>query len=155
AHKISDSMKMLHCYSYEAFLRMQKMTWERPKNGEGYKQNEIIPFIPEETELDQLIAAAQSKRMAAYLQTLKETYTDPGEALPIEWNTDIVGNLITIRHPVKNHRPRTLEVSQKLIAMLNALPRYSKRVFDCKYASIEVAFIRLRNALLQLLTMTE
>jgi hypothetical protein len=34
-----------------------------------YRQEEIIPFIPEEAELDQLIAAAHSKRMAAYLQT--------------------------------------------------------------------------------------
>ncbi|HLN89510.1 MAG TPA: hypothetical protein VK253_05535, partial [Candidatus Binatia bacterium] len=96
-HKVRNGTKMLLCYAYEAFLRMNKMTWERPGGRKlGYKQEEIIPFIPEETELDQLVAAAHSKRMAAYLQTLKETFTDPGEALPIEKH-DIQGNFITIR----------------------------------------------------------
>lgn len=73
AHNVKNGTKMLLCYSYEAFLKMNKMTWDRPT----YRQEEIIPFIPEETELDQLIAASHSKRMAAYLQTLKETFADP------------------------------------------------------------------------------
>ncbi len=139
AHKVKDGTKMLLCYAYEAFLTMQKMTWDRPT----YKQEEIIPFIPEETELDQLIAAAHSKRMAAYLQVLKETFTDPGEAIPIERH-DVQGNYIAIRHPVKNHRPRTLEVSDKLIAMLKMLPTDSDRFFDCKYQTLLSSFVDLR-----------
>jgi integrase len=140
AHNVDDGMKMMFCYSYEAFLRMNKKTWERPE----YKQREIIPFIPEESELDMLIAAAQSKRMAAFLQTLKETFTDPGEALPIV-RRDIVGNSITIRHPVKNHRPRTLDVSDKLIAMLNMLPHDSERFFDCQYSIMCHGFVELKK----------
>ncbi len=148
AHNVRDGMKMLLCYSYEAFMRMhneksdvKQLAWKkRPE----YKQEEIIPFIPEEGELDQLIAAAHSKRMAAYLQTLKETYTDPGEAIPIE-REDIAGNLIAIKHPVKNHRPRTLQVSDKLIAMLNMLPRDSKRVFNCNYNNVGYGFNRLKK----------
>jgi len=140
AHKVRDGMKMLLCYSYEAYLKMNKLTWDRPE----YKQDEIIPFIPEEGELDQLISAAQSKRTAAYLQTLKETYTDPGEALPIAWK-DVAGKLITIRHPVKNHRPRTLEVSDKLIAMINMLPRKSNRIFDTSYTVMSSSYITLRK----------
>ena len=141
AHNVRNGMKMMLCYSYEAFLTMNKMTWERPE----YKQDEIIPWIAEEFELDQLVAAAQSRRMAAFLQTNKEVFTDPGEALAIEW-TDIVGNLIIIRHPVKNHRPRTLEVSDKLIAMLKMVPqRGSERIFDCQYSVMCNGFIELRK----------
>jgi integrase/transposase-like protein len=147
-HNVKNGMKMQLCYSYEAFLRMNKMTWTRPKNGEGYKQDEIIPFIPEETELDQLIAAAHSKRMSVFLETLKETFTDPGEALQIERN-DIVGNFVTIRHPVKNHRPRTLEVHPKLIAMLKTLPYDSERIFDCKYSTMISGFTTLRSRVAQ------
>ena len=114
AHNVKDGMKMMLVYSYEAFLNMNKLTWDRPH----YKQDEIIPFIPEEGELDQLIAAAHSERMGTFLQTLKETSADPGEALAIEWK-DIAGNVVNINHPVKDHRPRTLEVSKRLIAMIN------------------------------------
>ncbi len=148
AHKVKNGSKMLLCYAYEAFMKMHnaaagnsKLSWERPE----YHQEEIIPFIPEESELDQLIAAAQSKRMAAFLQTLKETFTDPSEALRIERNPDINGNLITIRHPVKNHRPRTLEVSEKCIAMINIVPRKSNLVFDCRYGVMSHAFIKLKK----------
>jgi len=141
AHKVRDGMKMLLCYAYEAFLKMNNMTWNRPT----YKQDEIIPFVAETGELEQLIAASHSKRMAAYLQTLKETFTDPSEAIPIEWDIDINGKYITIRHPVKGHRPRTIEVTDKLIAMLNALPRNSKQVFNCKYSNLCAGFLRLKQ----------
>ncbi|MGD6808615.1 MAG: hypothetical protein ACQCN3_02845 [Candidatus Bathyarchaeia archaeon] len=147
AHKVKNGSKMLLCYAYEAFMKMHnatsgtKLSWERPE----YHQEEIIPFIPEESELDQLIAAAQSKRMAAYLQTLKETFTDPSEALRIQRDTDINGNLITIRYPVKNHRPRTLEVSDKCIAMVNMAPRKSNLLFDCRYSVMNHAFLKLKK----------
>lgn len=145
AHDVEDGMKMQLCYSYNAFVDMNKKTlsWEMPT---GYKQAEIIPFIPERTELDQLIAATQSRRMAAFLQTLDDTFTDPGEALLINRDEDIKGNAITIRHPVKDHRPRTLEVSQKCIAMINMLPPTdSGLVFDCTYNSIASTFLALKR----------
>jgi integrase len=140
AHQVKNGTKMLLTYAYEAFLTMEKMSWNRPK----YKQEEIIPFIPEQTELDQLVAAAHSKRMAAYLQTLKETFTDPGEALAIEKH-DIQGNFITIRHPVKDHRPRTLEVSDRCVAMIKMVPTTSERIFECKYSTMCGAFIALKR----------
>ena len=60
--------------------------------------------MPYECELDALITAAQSKRMAAYLRTLKETYCDPGEARRIEWiDVDFKSQTIKINHPVKGH----------------------------------------------------
>lgn len=52
----------------------------------------------------------------------RETFADPGEAVRLRW-IDIRENVITINQPVKGHNPRQLKVSNKLIAMLNALPK--------------------------------
>ena len=135
-----DGTKLLNVYAYDAFAKMLKIKWDRP----GYKQEEIIPWIPEESELDQLIAACRSKRMTAYLQTLKETYADPSEALRIRW-IDISGNTITINYPVKGHRPRKLEVSQRLLLMLNNLPKTSERVFPVSYQTMASTYWRTRQ----------
>ena len=142
----NDSSKMLAVYSYDTFARMFKIQWDPPK----YKQQEIIPFVPEETELDQLIAACKSKRMATYLQCLKETFTDPSEALKIEW-TDISSNIITINHPVKGHLPRQLQVSQKLLSMLGNLPKTSQRIFPATYVSMKECYKKVRKRTAQTL----
>jgi integrase len=147
AHTVKNGTKVQYCYSYEAYLTMQNKTWNRPGGRKlKYHQEENIIFIPPEAELDQLIAATNSKRLATYLQTLKETFTDPGEAIPIEWN-DVLDRQIAIRHPVKDHRPRTLEVSEKLIAMINMLPHTSNRVFDCNYNNMLTVFVKVRRRL--------
>jgi len=49
----NDGYKMLIVYAYESYLKMQGLSWERPK----YKQPDAYPFIPTEAELDQLISA--------------------------------------------------------------------------------------------------
>ena len=51
---------------------MLQIQWTLPK----LRQEERLPWIPEEKELDTLISSCQSKQMAAYLQTLKETFAD-------------------------------------------------------------------------------
>ena len=75
-----DGYKMLLKYAYESFLRMQGISWERP----SYKQEEALPFIPTEEELDQLIAGA-GKRLGTFLQGLKDTGADPGELAKLKW----------------------------------------------------------------------
>lgn len=139
-HKVKNGTKMVFVAAYDAFTKMQKIQWEPPT----YHQEEHLPWIPEEKELDCLIAAAHSRKMATYLQCLKETFTDPSEALRIEW-TDISGTTITINHPVKHHDPRLMEVSEKLIAMINTLPRKSERVFATNYANISRSYYKLRR----------
>jgi integrase len=74
---------------------------------------------------------------------LKETFTDPVEALKID-RKDVAGKFIQYAS-MKNHRPRTLEVSEKLIAMLNMLPNDSERFFPCKYVTMCGAFITLKR----------
>ena len=128
--KCKNGTKMLYSYSYKALADMLKIPFERPKN---LKQDDFDPYIPDESELDALINAALTKRMATYLQTLKETFADPGEALRIRWiDINEKNSTIKINYPVKEHNTRTLEVSNKLIAMLNALPKTSELVIPHK-----------------------
>lgn len=135
-----DSVKMLAVYAYDAFAKMQNISWTKPR----YKPKDCLPFVPEEKELDQLIASCKSQRMATFLQTLKETFADPGEALGLRW-IDIKKNVITINYPVKGHLSRQLKVSGKLIAMLNALPKTSTRIFPTSYRSMYTCFSRMRK----------
>ena len=83
-----DSSKMISVYAYDAFTRMEKIQWNKPR----YTQPESLFYIPAEKELDALIASANSKRMAAFLKCLKETYADPGEILALRWK-DLSGNV--------------------------------------------------------------
>ena len=119
---------------------MQKITWQIPK----YTQEENLPFVPEEKELDQLIASCRSRRMAAFLQCLKETFTDPGEALRIRW-IDITDNIITINFPVKGHLPRQLEVSTQLLSMLSSLPKTSEKIFSTSYSAMLGCYQKIRK----------
>jgi integrase len=122
--KWKDSVKMLATYAYDAFCKTEGMSWEPP----GYRQQDSEIYDPDERDLDQLIAATHSKRMTAYLQCLKETFADPKEILTLEWK-DIKDNVISINRPVKGHLSGKIEVSTKLIAMLEALPKNSKLIF--------------------------
>jgi len=139
-HDVKDGTKIQYVYAYAAFAKMLKIAWEPPK----YTQEETLPFIPDEKELDQLIAFCRSKRMAGYLQCLKETFADPGEALRLRW-IDISGNIITINKPVKGHLPRQLEVSNKLLSMLNSLPKTSERIFPTSYGVMHNCYMRIRK----------
>jgi len=137
-----DSVKALAVQAYNIMAKMLNIQWAPPK----YKRQETLPWIPEESELDQLIASCKSRRMAAFLQTLKETFADPGEALRLRWiDVDASNGVITINRPVKGHRPRQLKVKNRLIAMLNALPKKSELIFPTTYASMYIAFLMLRR----------
>ena len=142
--KWKNGTKMQVCYAYDALARMLKITWQMPT----YRQEEILPFIPDERELDALICGARSKRLAAYLQCLKETFADPSEALRLRW-IDVSDNVITINRPVKNHNPRQLQVSNKLLAMLHALPKDSELIFPTTYRNIAICFINVRRKVSQ------
>jgi integrase len=52
-----------------------------------------------------------------------------GEAYKLQWtDIDSISKIIRVT-PEKNSEPRIFKVSEKLIGMLNALPKNSKRVF--------------------------
>jgi len=93
------------------------------------KRQQKLPWIPLEKEIDALIAGC-SRKIAAFLQLLKEVWCRSGEAWRLEWKeVDPEHNVITINAPEKNGLPRQFKVSSKLIAMVNMLPKTSHRVF--------------------------
>lgn len=140
---IKNGTKSLCCYAYDAFLKMLKISWDMPT----YRQEDFEPFVPYESELDILIAAAtKSKKLATFLQCLKEVFGDPTEVLRIRWlDVDYQNRKISIRYPCKNHLPRTLDVSSRLLAMIEALPKIDDRVFPVAYPSILRSFVLVRK----------
>jgi integrase len=138
--KWMDSTKMLAVQAYDKFCEMQGLQWIKPK----YKSKDTILIVAEEKDLDALIAASKSKRMTAFLTCLKETYCDPSEILALQWN-EIKGNIIKICHPCKGHYAGEYEVSNRLIQMLNRLPKKDKRVFPTKYTAMYTCLVALRK----------
>jgi len=123
--KWTNGFKMLNVYAYEMFMTMESLTWTRPR----YQQEEKLPFIPTEEEIDQLIAAC-GKKLGAFLLALKETGADPGEMAKTQWvDINIEARSINIK-PVKGHRPRIMPISQQLIDRLTYLPKKSERIFN-------------------------
>ncbi|MEJ5327372.1 MAG: tyrosine-type recombinase/integrase [Candidatus Bathyarchaeia archaeon] len=128
--------------AYTMFLKLNKMTWEPPR----CTVPESIPsLIPTEQEIDCLIAAAPRK-LSAFLLLIKETAMRRGEAQRIKWtDIDFERCTITLNEPEKRSNPRMWKVSPQLIAQLNALPKTSEKVFDCKPDSLKGAFLTLRK----------
>lgn len=127
--------------AYTLFLKMQGLTWQKPK----YKPIEKAPFIPTEKEIDELIAGC-SKQMAKFLQVLKETGARRGEAFNLKWtDIDLTSGIIRIT-PEKGSNPRAFKISSKLAAMLSTLPQKPGNIWQ--YTSIinlEKTFRRQRR----------
>jgi len=129
--------------AYTLFLQFQNRSWIKPK----CKVDEKFPFIPHEAEIDALIAGS-FKKLAAYLQILKETAMRSGEAHSLEWiNIDTAQRIITLNKPEKHSKARMFKVSQQLIDMLNNLPKRSEKVFPCSKKGMKTTFQRNRKKL--------
>jgi integrase/DNA-directed RNA polymerase subunit RPC12/RpoP len=130
--------------AYSLFLKLQGQTWEKPRTNVTQK----FPFIPKEEEIDALVSGTGPKT-ATFLQLLKETAMRCGEAKRLQWiNIDSEKNIITLNDPEKRSNARMWKVSQKLIGMLNTLPRESQKVFgDSSINSMKVTFQKARKRL--------
>jgi integrase len=82
--------------------------------------------------------------MACFLQCLKETYADPSEILGVKW-IDVHGNIMTINKPVKRHFAGQATISNRLVSMLNALPKINERIFPTNYKAMRLCFNAVRN----------
>jgi integrase len=123
--KWSDNRRKNVINSYNLFLKVNGMHWEKPK----CKITRKIPFIPTEQEIDALIAGC-NKKLATFLQLLKETAMRCGEAKRLKWtDVDLERRIIILNEPEKNSNPRIWNTSHKLTAMLNALPKTSPKIF--------------------------
>ena len=116
--QLSEGRKQILAQYLERFYRFKGIAFEKPQ----YRRVERLPFVPTETEIDQLMSAV-SRKISAFLLLLKETGTRAGEAWNLKW-TDIDSecSCATIT-PEKNSNPRQLKINSQLSAALNCLPR--------------------------------
>ena len=130
------------------FLQMKNLTWKPPI----YNRIRKLPFIPIENEIDQLIGGC-NKRMATFLQMLKETGVRCGEASQLKWIDLDLEHLSVRITPEKGSNPRNLRLSSKLVAMLTELPKKSKIVFPANTDALRKSYrlqrkrmaVKLRN----------
>jgi integrase len=140
----SENRKRNVINAYTLYLKIQGLTWEKPRCHVTRK----FPFIPCEQELDALIAGS-GKKLSTFLQLLKETAMRCGEAKSLEWtDIDFQKNIVTLNDPEKGSNPRLWKVSQKLMSMLDALPRESTFVFgDGPVHSMKTTYQKTRKRL--------
>ena len=113
--------------AYRSYTKVFKMLWEPVKTEYTPKQ----PFVPLESELDSLISAA-GKITACFLQVAKDTGARSGEIAKLKWtDIDTEKNTVSINNPEKGSNSRTLKISPKTVAMLNALnKKYDPYIFN-------------------------
>lgn len=138
----NNTTKLLTVEVYKAFANFAAIPFKAPR----YQQQEKIPFIPLEQEIDALIAGC-SRKIATILQLLKETGMRIGEARSLEWvNIDLERGIITLNNPEKNSKPRMFKISSKLTAMLNALQKAKEGPFKSNMTNLYRDFeIQRRN----------
>jgi len=120
----ASNSKFQATIAYDNFAEMAGIKWNPP----NYHRVESLPFVPTETEINQLIAGV-GKKLATFLQLLKETGARFSEALHLEWTDIDFENQIVNITPKKGSNPRMLRLSSELINMLNRLPKKSSKIF--------------------------
>jgi integrase/predicted RNA-binding Zn-ribbon protein involved in translation (DUF1610 family) len=140
----SESRKRNVINAFSLYLKIQGLHWDPPR----YKVHRKFPFIPTEKEIDDLIAGC-GKKCSTFLQVLKETAMRCGEAKRLEWtDIDFEKNIITLNLPEKGSNPRLWKVSQKLMSMLNNMPKDTEAVFgNGPITSIKTTFGKARKRL--------
>jgi len=127
----STSTKALVSASYQKFAKENRLSWNMPK----YRTCQKLPFIPLESEIDALISSC-GRHISTMLQLLKETGMRIGEALRLKWtDLDTERTAILMNNPEKNGKPRMFRLSNKLLSMLNNMPKQSERIFTAKSVS--------------------
>jgi hypothetical protein len=128
--KWSERTKAITVASYDGFLKWLDVKWDPPI----YKPAKTLPYVPTEELVDCVIARA-GKRLAPFLQLLKETGCRRGEAVKIRWvDIDSKRGVVYIT-PEKGSNPRILPLSDKAFGMLQTMPKTSDRVFTMTLAA--------------------
>lgn len=132
----SNSTKAQVIAAYKKFASFNNLSWIPPK----CKITRKLPYIPLEKDVDELIASC-GKKLSTILQLLKESAMRIGEALSLEWDDiDLEQRTITLNNPEKQGDPRMFKISEKLVMMLNRLPRDSNKVFGSSWATMRNNF---------------
>jgi integrase len=125
---------------YSNFLKCFDGNWNPPR----YKRLDKLPFIPSEDEINDLIAGS-NRKVATFLQLLKETGMRCGEAWQLEWTDyNFDSNVVRVT-PEKGGRARVLKISNKLVAMLNQLSKDAEKPFQGSLRHFARTFRRQRK----------
>jgi integrase/recombinase XerD len=85
--------------------------------------------------------AGCGKKVSTFLRLLKETGMRSGEAFRLKWRDfDFVAKNVRVNNPEKRGNTRMLKISDKLVAMLKALPHKSDNVFGGSVHSMRTNF---------------
>lgn len=142
--KLTNCSKREFVAAYRSFTRTFDIAWTPIRVRYQPKQ----PFIPLESELDQLIASF-GKRTATFLQALKDTGARAGEVCKLKW-TDVneKNSTVSINAPEKGSNSRVIKVSAKTISMINALDKvHGEYIFSPRREGIYDTFAQKRNRL--------
>ncbi|MFB3889882.1 MAG: tyrosine-type recombinase/integrase [Candidatus Bathyarchaeia archaeon] len=126
-HPSSEANKDLLTNAYDYYVKFIGQAWEKPT----FKREDTPIFLPLESEIDALISRAHPK-LSVYLQFIKETGADSGEAWKQRWIDLDTTRKTTNITPTKNHNARTLPISETLLTKLIRLPRKNDRIFASK-----------------------
>jgi len=122
--EMTESRKQTVVDHLVRYYRWKGLAFNRPR----YKRIELLPFIPTQTEIDQLISGL-SPKWAAFVEFMKETACRPSEAWALRWSDiDKERSQVRIR-PQKNGRPRQFTISEQLVAMLERMQHKWDYVF--------------------------
>jgi len=132
--------------AYNLYAKKYGIAWEKPRVSFHRK----MPFMPKEDELDSLVAGSHRK-LAAFLQLLKETAMRSGEATKLKWtDMDDERRIITLNTPEKGSNPRIWKISTKLVGMLSALPKKNEYIFgNPNTRCIRVSYCNTRKSISQ------
>jgi len=137
-----NSTKRLTANILVGYYKFVKTPYEKPK----YAKTHELPFIPTEAEID-LVISSGNYRTATRLQFLKETGARSGELDSLKWtNIDFERRTVYITAE-KGSMSRVLPISNKLIAMLNRLPRKNDKVFPTPSKTFRKTLEGLRKRL--------
>jgi len=109
----AESYKRNLCYAYGHWLKLNGLTWEKPK----YYARDKLPRIPEERVLDMIIAASPAK-LAVKLSISKETGLRPVELLALKVKDVDLTKGIIYPATAKHGSARTLKIKSKTLDML-------------------------------------
>ena len=123
-YQCSEAFKDLLANSYDYYVKFNGYSWIRPR----FVREDRPIFVPLESELDQLISKA-TRKMSVFLELLKMTGADSGEAYKLRWIDINSSNRTVDITPTKNHNARTLPISNHLLSRLLQMPHKSDKVF--------------------------
>jgi len=142
---VADSYKRNLCYAYEHYLRLNDISWNRPK----YYAREKLPKIPSEKTIDMIIAASRPK-LAVKLSISKETGLRPVELLALKVKDVDLEKGILYPSTAKHGAPRALRIKTKTLNMLKAhiyknRLSVNQRLFTQTSAQYAKSFRYIRN----------